>query len=62
MKAVANIPVGIHPWGVALNSDGTEAYVANYNENTISIINLKEKKEIYRLPTDKFPTRLVYVP
>ena len=35
----ATITVGDNPFGVAFSPDGTKAYVANYNANTVSVIN-----------------------
>jgi len=35
----ATVPVGDAPSGVALNSDGTRAYVTNFFDDTMSVIN-----------------------
>ncbi|MGB8900929.1 MAG: hypothetical protein WCC90_17550 [Methylocella sp.] len=35
---VKTIPVGTFPHGVAVTPDGTNVYVANYNDNTVSVI------------------------
>jgi PGF-pre-PGF domain-containing protein len=37
-KVTATMPVGIRPWGVAVNPDGTRVYVTNWNSNTVSVI------------------------
>jgi DNA-binding beta-propeller fold protein YncE len=36
----ATIGVGDDPEGVAVNPAGTRAYVTNYNDGTVSVINL----------------------
>ena len=36
----ATIAVGTDPWGVAFSPDGTKAYVTNYTDNTVSVIEL----------------------
>jgi len=35
---VATIPVGNEPFGVAVTPDGTQAYVVNLADNTVSVI------------------------
>ena len=38
---VANIPVGINPTKIAVLQDGTQAYVTNQADSTVSVINLR---------------------
>lgn len=40
-KLVANIPVGKNPLMVGVLQDGTQAYVINQGDSTVSVINLK---------------------
>src|SRR5438270_6128482 len=37
-SAVAFVPVGLFPWGVAVNPGGARAYITNSGNNTLSII------------------------
>ena len=37
-KVTTTIPVGMHPSGVAITSDGTKVYVVNYDSNNVSVI------------------------
>jgi YVTN family beta-propeller protein len=37
-EVAAPVPVGHHPIGIALTGDGTRAYVANYDDGTVSVI------------------------
>ncbi len=38
--ALSNITVGNQPVALAVSSDGSTAYVANYKDNTVSVVNL----------------------
>ena len=35
---VKTIPVGTFPAGIAVTPDGTRVYVANFDDNTVSVI------------------------
>jgi YVTN family beta-propeller protein len=56
---IATVRVGRGAHGVALGRDGTEAYVTNTFDNTISTIDLKELKEVERRGTGKGPNGIV---
>ena len=49
LEHVANIPVGEDPNSIAFSVDGRYAYISNRKEDTISIIDTAEKKEIKRM-------------
>ncbi len=40
---IATINVGVQPNGVSITPDGTEAYVANYGSNSVSVIDILTK-------------------
>jgi YVTN family beta-propeller protein len=68
---LANVPVGKSPVMVAVLQDGTKAYVANYADSTVSVVNLTSNtvtatipvvgKPIYIAATTGTPTGKVYV-
>ena len=43
------IEVGSYPYSMALSPNGKKAYVANYGDNTVSVINIK-KGTVHRTP------------
>ena len=51
---VATIPVGSHPFGVAITPDGTRAYVANFG-GTVSVIDAASHQVIKRIKAGKAP-------
>lgn len=52
------IPVGDHPNDFTLNKSGTRLFVTNANDNTVSIVDLTQKKVIETLNTPLYPTLL----
>ena len=70
-NVLATIPVGIKPVMVTVLQDGTQAYVANYADSTVSAINLQTNtvvatipvsgRPIYIASTTGTPTGKVYV-
>ena len=52
------ISTGDHPNELLLNKQGTNLFVANANDNTVSIINTKTNKVIETVATTLYPTRL----
>ena len=52
------IPVGNSPVDIAINSYTNRGYVANYDSQTISVIDLKEHKQIDTIRVDSKPTVL----
>ena len=40
LEMTDSIPVGDSPWFITISNDGTKAYVANFEDNTVSIIDL----------------------
>ncbi len=57
---VAHIPVGKGPLMVGVLQDGTQAYVANQLDSTVSVINLKTNtvSQVIQLPATQNPTFL----
>ncbi len=45
----AVVPVGVEPNSVALNLDGTRAYVANTVSGTVSVVNVDRLNSDYRI-------------
>jgi YVTN family beta-propeller protein len=51
----AEIPVGDNPNELCLNSKGTYLYVANSNDNSVSVIDVAARKQIETLNTALYP-------
>ncbi len=51
----AQINVGDHPNDLCLTKDGKHLFVANSNDNSVSVINLKERKVIETLTSSLYP-------
>jgi YVTN family beta-propeller protein len=70
-QVLATVPVGRSPIMVAVLQDGTRAYVANYADSTVSVVNLTSNtvtatisvvgRPIYIAATQGTPTGKVYV-
>ncbi len=70
-QVLANVPVGHSPIMVTVLQDGTKAYVANYADSTVSVVNLTTNtvtatipvvgRPIYIAATTGTPTGKVYV-
>ncbi|MEN9458224.1 MAG: hypothetical protein RL135_802 [Bacteroidota bacterium] len=54
-KITAEIPVGDNPNELLLNNKGTVLYVANANDNSVSVINTKEEKVVEILNVALYP-------
>jgi YVTN family beta-propeller protein len=59
---VATIPVGQDPNGVAITSDGTQAYVTNQSDNTASVIDTASNTVVATIPGFTFPTGVAITP
>ena len=55
---ITNIKAGSHPNELLLNKKGTYLYVANANDNSVSIINTATHKTIEVISTVLYPTKL----
>ncbi|MCC8424248.1 bifunctional YncE family protein/alkaline phosphatase family protein [Mucilaginibacter sp. UR6-11] len=55
---LSNIKVGSHPNELLLNKKGTRLFVANANDNSVSIINTATDKVTEVVSTSLFPTKL----
>ncbi len=70
-QVLATVPVGHNPVMVSVLQDGTRAYVANYDDSTVSVVNLTTNtvtaiipvvgRPIYIAATQGTPTGKVYV-
>jgi YVTN family beta-propeller protein len=60
--AVATIPVGIAPVGVAVLSSTNRIYVANYSDNTVSVINGNTNDVIATIAVNSRPQELAINP
>jgi YVTN family beta-propeller protein len=54
-----SITTGNHPNELLLNKKGTSLFVANANDNTVSVINTKSNKVIETISTVLYPTPLI---
>jgi YVTN family beta-propeller protein len=57
-KIESEIATGDHPNELLLNKKGTVLFVANANDNTVSVINTKSNKVIETISTVLYPTKL----
>ncbi|MCC7341370.1 MAG: hypothetical protein IT170_09815, partial [Bryobacterales bacterium] len=56
-KATHSIPVGLHPTGMALDEAAGLLYVANGNEDSVSIINLRQNRVTRTFHIQPFATK-----
>ena len=54
-KVVGEIPAGSHPNDMVISKNGRTLFVANANENSVSVIDLKSRKVLETLNTALFP-------
>ena len=60
---VATVPVGSYPIGVAVTSNGTKVYVANYvNSGTVSVINTTTNNITATVPVGNYPEGVAVTP
>jgi YVTN family beta-propeller protein len=57
-KITGNIPVGDNPNDMCLTSNGNYLYVANANDNSVSVIDCKQKKVVETLNSALYPDAL----
>lgn len=55
---ITQIPAGNHPNEIVLNKKGTILFVANANDNSVSVINTQTGKTLEVLSTTLYPTKL----
>jgi YVTN family beta-propeller protein len=58
LELLATIPVGKTPNWVVFSKNGQYAYVSNRGDNTLSVISVRERKEVARLKVGEFPQRM----
>jgi YVTN family beta-propeller protein len=54
----ATIPVGREPNWIAFSQDGSYAYVTNRKSDNVSVISVRDLKEIKRIPVGTYPQRI----
>ena len=57
-KAIGYMPCGNHPNELLLNKKGSILYVANANDNSVSVINTKSNHIIETISASLYPTKL----
>jgi YVTN family beta-propeller protein len=57
-KAISYLKVGSHPNELLLNKKGTRLFVANANDNSVSIINTATRRVTETISTSLYPTQL----
>jgi YVTN family beta-propeller protein len=58
LSLLATIPVGQEPNWIVFSKDGSYAYVSNRKSDSLSVISVRELKEIKRIPVGKYPQRM----
>jgi YVTN family beta-propeller protein len=58
LQLMATIPVGREPNWIAFSQDGAYAYVTNRKSDNVSVISVRDLKEITRIPVGKYPQRI----
>ncbi len=63
-EVAQTIPVGERPRGIAISPDGQEAYVANADDNTVSVIDTatKPKMVVATIPVGREPQGVAFAP
>lgn len=59
---VQHIPVGDRPRGIAISPDGNEAYVANADDNTVSVIDTATKTVVATIAVGDEPQGVAFAP
>mgnify|MGYP003588682241 CR=1 FL=1 len=59
---VATIPVGSMPVGIEISPDGRHAFVANTNDNKVTVIEVKARKAIRSFTTGNEPDGMAWAP
>jgi YVTN family beta-propeller protein len=61
-SVIATVPVGIFPFGSAITSDGSRAYVTNINPGTVSVIDTANNTVIANAPAGECPFGIAISP
>lgn len=61
-KILASARTGRDPRSIALSSDETAVYVANYGEGTLAVIDIRTMKVVQKLPTGPSPIGVTFEP
>jgi YVTN family beta-propeller protein len=56
------IPVGSHPWDIAITPNGTTAYVANDGSNNVSVIDTATNTVTESIPISAYPYGIAITP
>jgi len=58
LELVGTVPVGAEPNWVVFSRNSRYAYVSNRRDNTISVISVRDRKEVTRVAVGEFPQRM----
>jgi YVTN family beta-propeller protein len=58
LELLAKIPVGEEPNWIVFSKDGAYAYVSNRKSDTLSVISVRDLKQIKQIPVGKYPQRM----
>jgi YVTN family beta-propeller protein len=61
-KKIKDIATGQGAEGIDISPDGTEVWVTNRSENTLSIISTQRLEVVHTLPAGNFPIRVKFTP
>jgi predicted CxxxxCH...CXXCH cytochrome family protein len=61
-KRLATVAVGNNPKGVAAAPNGNNIYVANFDDNTVSVVSRATQTVVATVPTDRGPTGVDVTP
>ena len=57
LKPLGFVKTGNTPDWITLTPDGKLAYIANAGSNSVSVLNVAERKEIAKIPVGEVPKR-----
>ncbi len=61
-SVTASVKVGYRPFGIALSPDSQTLAVTNWGDQSVSLLNPADLKEISRVPVEAQPSDLIYAP
>jgi YVTN family beta-propeller protein len=61
-RVVARVPVGSGPHGLRLSADGRRLYVANMEDDSLSVIDTAARREIARIHVGRSPVQVAVAP
>jgi YVTN family beta-propeller protein len=55
---VAAVPTGKAPHWIGLGGDGSRAYVTNESDNTVSVVDIAQRKVVATIPVGNGPRKI----